>query len=47
MDWNVGPVLAEHLLAKRLTLHELNGLEAAHKAFSGVAEAANAGEQIQ
>jgi hypothetical protein len=44
---NVGPVLAEDLLAERLALYELNRLEPAHQPLGGIREAADAGEQIQ
>jgi hypothetical protein len=41
MDWDVRPVLAEHLLTEGFPLHELHGLVAAHEAFSGIGEAAD------
>jgi hypothetical protein len=46
VNGDVGPVLAEHLLTEGFHFYELNGGEAAHQAFSGVAETTDAREQV-
>ena len=47
MNGNIGPVLAEDLLAERFTLHKLDRSIAANDAVSGVGEASDAGKQIK
>jgi len=47
MHGNVGPVFPQNLLAVRLALYKLHRLESANQLFSGIAEAADAAEQVK
>lgn len=46
-DRHLRPPGVEQFLSKRLNVTERNSLEAAHELFGGVAEPANAAEEIQ